>query len=59
MFLCFQLIITGWPLWLIYFSLKFYQKCIKKSKPNVDKEMEYVSVQTNENDATEKPIIKS
>ena len=55
-----QLIITGWPLWLIFFSLKFYQNCIKKTKPDVEKnEMEYVPVKTNENDTIDRPIIKA
>ena len=26
-----QLMVTGLPLWLVFFALKFYQKCIKKS----------------------------
>ena len=27
-----QLMVTGLPLWLIFFALKFYQKCVKKKK---------------------------
>ena len=27
-----QLMVTGLPLWLVFFALKFYQKCIKKNK---------------------------
>ena len=32
-----QLMVTGLPLWLVFFALKFYQKCIKK---NNDKDLE-------------------
>ena len=54
------MIITGWPLWLIFFSLKFYQRCIKKKIPDVEKnEMEYVPVKTNESDTIDRPIIKA
>ena len=35
-----QLMVTGLPLWLVFFALKFYQKCIKKTAKDQDLDQE-------------------
>jgi len=46
-----QLIVTGWPLWLVYFALKIYQRCCKKKDSQDEKKDEYLQVdQKDSND---------
>ena len=50
-----QLMVTGLPLWLVFFALKFYQKCIRKtddqhpdleSEKGRDKDFDYEKIET-------------
>ena len=52
-----QLIITGWPLWIIFFALKIHQKCCQKpdTKDTKEREMkEYSLIEAVNNEPTKK-----
>ena len=49
-----QLMVTGLPLWLVFFALKFYQKCIKKNKDQLSGTADgYEKVEKGKNDELE------
>ena len=49
-----QLIITGWPLWIIFFALRIHQKCCKAdNKDTKEREMkEYSLIEAVNNEPT-------
>lgn len=51
-----QLIITGWPLWIIFFALKIHQNCCQQKADNKDtkeREMkEYSLIEAVNNEPT-------
>ena len=54
-----QLMVTGLPLWLVFFALKFYQNCIKKSQDqHSGTAAEYEKVEKGKNDELEEDAHK-